>query len=164
MHNHDEHEHHHHDTGATDIPADRMATCPVTGVTIDTAEAEKLGHYRDYNGKRIYLCCATCEKLFDENPEKYTHTPHKTTELTLKEKEHVIDNISSFRFTSDQPFSWIPGQFIRVEIHHDNPDDEGTKRWFTISSTPHDGFIQVTTRVTSTTFKQALAALAVGDE
>ena len=59
---------------------------------------------------------------------------------------------------------WTPGQFIRIEIPHDNPDEEGTKRWFTISSTPHDGFIQVTTRVTSTTFKQALAALAVGDE
>ena len=43
MHNHDEHEHHHHhhDTETADIPADRMAVCPLTGDAIDTAEAEK---------------------------------------------------------------------------------------------------------------------------
>lgn len=174
MHNHDEHEHHHHhDSEAADIPVDRMAVCPVTGGAIDTAEAEKLGHFRDVDGKRIYLCCATCVQLFDKNPEQYTdhHLGHEhhhhiptTATLRLKEKEHLTDNIWVFRFTADQPLSWTPGQFIRIEIPHDNPDEEGTKRWFTISSTPHDGFIQVTTRVTSTTFKQALAALAVGDE
>lgn len=174
MHNHDEHEHHHHhDTEAADIPADRMAVCPLTGDAIDTVEAEKLGHFRDVDGKRIYFCCATCVQLFDKNPEQYTdhHLGHKhhhhiptTATLRLKEKEHLTDNIWAFRFTADQPLSWTPGQFIRIEIPHDNPDEEGTKRWFTISSTPHDGFVQVTTRVTSTTFKQALAALVVGDE
>ena len=52
MHNHDEHEHHHHhDSEAADIPVDRMAVCPVTGDAIDTAEAEKLGHFRDVDGK-----------------------------------------------------------------------------------------------------------------
>lgn len=164
MHNHDEHEHHHHhDTEATDIPADRMAVCPVTGDAIDTAEVEKLGHFRDYNGKRIYFCCATCVQLFDENPEKYAHKSHESHELTLIEKVHLVDNVWAFRFTPDQPLSWIPGQFIRVEIPHDHPDDEGTKRWFTISSTPHDGFIQITTRVTDTTFKRALATLSVGE-
>lgn len=58
MHNHDEHEHHHHhDTEAADIPADRMAVCPLTGDAIDTAEAEKLGHFRDVDGKR-FICAA----------------------------------------------------------------------------------------------------------
>lgn len=211
MHNHDEHEHH-HDTKITDIPSDHMAICPVTGDAIDTVEAEKIGHFRDYNGKRIYFCCATCVQLFDENPEKYAPTLHqclecglhyasqdtareceawckehkscsleitkqsvesqqgnkqvaslqKTTALRLLEKKHLVDNIWAFRFTPDQPLSWTPGQFIRVEITHDNPDSEGTKRWFTISSTPHDGFIQITTRITDTTFKQALAALETG--
>ena len=84
--------------------------------------------------------------------------------LRLKEKEHLADNIWAFRFTPGQPLSWTPGQFIRIEIPHDNPDKEGMKRWFTISSTPHDGFIQITTRVTDTTFKQALGALKVGEK
>lgn len=74
----------------------------------------------------------------------------------------MVDNIWAFRFEAQEPIPWTPGQFIRVELSHDNPDDEGTKRWFTISSTPHDGYIQITTRVTDTTFKQALAALPIG--
>lgn len=176
MHNHDEHEHHHHDTHdtkASDIPPERMAACPVTGDAIDTAEAEKLGHFRDVDGKRIHLCCATCVKLFDKNPEQYTdhHLGHEhhhhistTGTLRLKDKEHLTDNVWGFRFIADQPLSWTPGQFIRIEIPHDHPDEEGTKRWFTISSTPHDGFIQITTRVTDTTFKRALAALKVGEK
>lgn len=182
MHDHDEHEHdhehenenehHHHNKEVADIPADRQAVCSVTGDVFDTAEAEKLGHFRDVNGERIYFCCATCVKLFDKNPEQYTHhhlghehhhhIPMAGT-LRLKEKEHLTDNIWAFRFTVDQELSWTPGQFIRIEILHDNPDSEGTKRWFTISSTPHDGFIQITTRVTDTTFKQALGALDMGD-
>lgn len=84
--------------------------------------------------------------------------------LRLKEKEHLVDNVWAFRFTSDKAVTWTPGQFTRVEIPHDSPDEEGTKRWFTISSTPQDGFIQITTRITGSTFKQALAALEPGDE
>ena len=171
MHNH---EHHHHDTvGTNDIPAEFQATCPVTGDVIDTREAEKLGHFRDVDGKRVYLCCATCVQLFDKSPEQYAdhHLGHEhhhhiptTGVLRLKEKEHLVDNVWAFRFTLDKPMSWVPGQFIRIEIPHDNPDGEGTKRWFTISSTPHDGFIQITTRITETTFKHALATLEVGGE
>ena len=79
--------------------------------------------------------------------EHHHHIP-TTGILRLKEKEHLADNIWAFRFTPGQPLSWTPGQFIRIEIPHDNPDKEGTKRWFTISSTPHDGFMQITTRIT----------------
>lgn len=78
MHNHGKHEHHHHlDTEATDIPVDRMAVCPVTSGAADTAEAERLGHFRDVDGKRVYLCCATCVHLFDDDPEKYLHASLK---------------------------------------------------------------------------------------
>lgn len=166
MHGHD-HEHHHHHHG--DAPAvdpatldDTQAICPVTGDVVVKAEAEALGHSRHYNGQTYYFCCATCVQLFDKNPEKYTYQTHSTDTLTLTSKENLTDNIWAFRFKADTPISWTPGQFIRVELPHDNPDDEGTKRWFTISSTPHDGYIQITTRVTDTTFKQALAALPVG--
>lgn len=82
--------------------------------------------------------------------------------LTLVEKELLTDNVWAFRFKSDTPFTWIAGQFIQVELPHVNPDSEGAKRWFTISSAPYEDIIQITTRVTQSTFKQALAALPVG--
>ncbi len=82
--------------------------------------------------------------------------------MKLKEKENLIDNAWAFRFKPSQPLAWTAGQFIRVELPHDDPDDEGIKRWFTISSAPYEGIVQITTRVTDSTFKQALAALPVG--
>jgi ferredoxin-NADP reductase len=84
--------------------------------------------------------------------------------LKLKDKEHLTDNVWAFRFEPSEALSWTPGQFIRVEIPHQHPDSEGTKRWFTVSSAPSDGFMQITTRVTGTTFKQSLDAVPMGGE
>ena len=84
--------------------------------------------------------------------------------LTLQEKIHLCDNIWSFRFITNTPQRWIAGQYISVELPHDNPDGEGTKRWFTISSAPFEGFIEITTRITQSTFKQSLASLPIGSD
>jgi ferredoxin-NADP reductase len=84
--------------------------------------------------------------------------------LTLINKEHLIDNIWAFRFRPSEPLVWTAGQYIRVELPHDNPDEEGTKRWFTDSAAPYQGIMQITTRVTNSTFKQALSRLPEGGE
>jgi len=84
--------------------------------------------------------------------------------LTLLEKELLAENIWAFRFRPETPLTWVAGQFIQVKLPHDHPDAEGTKRWFTVSSAPYEGIIQITTRVTPSTFKQALAALPVGGQ
>ena len=42
-----------------------QSTCPVTGEAID----KKV--YTDYNGKRVYFCCGSCETAFRKDPEKY---------------------------------------------------------------------------------------------
>lgn len=84
--------------------------------------------------------------------------------LKLKEKEHLVDNVWAFRFEPSEPVTWTPGQYMRVELPHDQPDEEGTKRWFTVSSAPFDGIMQISTRVTDSTFKQALSKLEIGGE
>jgi ferredoxin-NADP reductase len=82
--------------------------------------------------------------------------------LTLLEKEQLIDNVWAFRFKPAEPLSFIAGQYIHVDLPHANPDAEGTERWFTNSAAPYEGIIQITTRVTDTTFKQALSKLEPG--
>lgn len=83
--------------------------------------------------------------------------------LTLLNKELLIDNVWAFRFQPSEPLTWTAGQYMRVELAHDNPDDRGTKRWFTISSAPYEGFLQITTRIVESSFKKALSQLNEGD-
>lgn len=82
--------------------------------------------------------------------------------LTLANKEHLVDNVWAFRFQPAEPLAYTAGQYVRVELPHDNPDEEGTKRWFTNSAAPYEGIVQITTRVTDSTFKQALSQLEEG--
>jgi len=158
------HEHHHSESvDPSSIDENTQAICTVTGDVVEKQEAEQVGHVRDYNGKKYYFCCKTCVTLFDKNPEKYATHHNLAMGLELIEKENLIDNVWAFRFEPTTPFTWIAGQFIRIEIPHDNPDAEGTKRWFTVSSAPYEDILQITTRVTESTFKQALAALPIGE-
>jgi ferredoxin-NADP reductase len=86
--------------------------------------------------------------------------------LTLKliRKENLTDNVWSFVFDAHPAQDWTPGQYIQVELPHDRPDNEGTKRYFTVSAAPYEGHIQITTRVSESTFKQALVNLRPGAE
>lgn len=42
-----------------------QTTCPIMGGKIDKKMSA------DYQGKRIYLCCAKCVDTFKKDPEKY---------------------------------------------------------------------------------------------
>lgn len=69
--------HHHHEHSHA-IPEDRKAFCPITNDLVDMVEAEKQGHVREYNGKKVYFCCSGCEEDFDKQAEKpIVHETHK---------------------------------------------------------------------------------------
>lgn len=83
---------------------------------------------------------------------------HVTTEAT---------NIKTFYFKSSRPVPYNAGQFIELTLPHASPDDRGVKRWFTLSSSPSQELLSITTKFApehGSTFKQALWALNVGDE
>jgi ferredoxin-NADP reductase len=84
--------------------------------------------------------------------------------LTLVEKKPEAGDAISFRFSPDVPISWQAGQYLHYVLPHTDPDDRGVERWFTIASAPHEGHIQVTTRMSEphSTFKGALNALPIG--
>ncbi len=84
--------------------------------------------------------------------------------LTLTNKTPLIDNVWAFVFEADEEMDYTAGQYVRVQLDHDNPDDEGPKRFFTNSAPPYEGVVQITTRLTGSTFKNALADLSVGDD
>jgi len=83
--------------------------------------------------------------------------------LILLEKKNIIDNVWEFKFQAVPLISWIAGQYIKVKLSHNNTDEEGDERYFTISSAPFEDIIQITTRITGSSFKKALASLGIGD-
>lgn len=74
-------------------------------------------------------------------------------------------NISTFFFEPEEPVSYTAGQFIELTIPHENPDERGIKRWFTISSSPTHELLSITTQFTKangSSFKEALRNLTSG--
>lgn len=86
--------------------------------------------------------------------------------LILHSKYNEFSDVMTFRFTPPPGFTWQAGQYMHYVLEHENVDDRGTERWFTNAAAPHEGFIQITTRIASehgSSFKAALQRLEVGD-
>jgi ferredoxin-NADP reductase len=86
------------------------------------------------------------------------------TKLTLENRRQETPDVISFQFRSDEIKKWRPGQYLHYTLDHPSPDSRGVERYFTISSAPYEGHIQITTRFSekSSSFKKALRALQVG--
>src|SRR4051794_22272390 len=81
--------------------------------------------------------------------------------------EVITDDITSFWFKTEQPLSYTAGQFTELTLTHDNPDDRGLKRWFTLSSAPGGELVSITTRRShdkGSTFKKTLWSMEAGHE
>ncbi len=85
--------------------------------------------------------------------------------LTLTEKIVRSSDCTSFCFAPANKIDWHAGQYMQFTLPHQNPDERGINRFFTISSAPHEGFVMITTRFAfdkSSTFKKALFSLEKG--
>lgn len=76
-----------------------------------------------------------------------------------------VENVYSFYFEPTEKIFWKPGQFLVYKLVHDNPDLRGKQRFFTISSSPFEEKIVITTKIIddSSTFKKKLFSLKKGD-
>lgn len=85
--------------------------------------------------------------------------------LTFKNIKDEVGNVKTFVFEPEAPVRWTPGQFIHYTLPHQNQDDRGDERWFTISSAPFEKDIHITTRIFDehSSFKQQLLQLKPGD-
>ncbi|OGE64673.1 hypothetical protein A3J13_02275 [Candidatus Daviesbacteria bacterium RIFCSPLOWO2_02_FULL_36_8] len=84
--------------------------------------------------------------------------------LKLKEKKQESEDVVSFLFEPN--FKFEAGQYLEWTLPHPKPDSRGVRRFFTISSSPTEGFLMITTRFAekSSTFKSALKKLESGQE
>lgn len=87
--------------------------------------------------------------------------------VTLDHTEDVAKNIRTFWFKPPKPVRYTAGQFIEMTLPHANPDERGIKHWFTLSSSPSEKLISITTKHAVervSTFKQVLFGLEPGAE
>lgn len=87
--------------------------------------------------------------------------------VTFDRIEKTALNIYSFYFNCDPLPRYNAGQFIELKLPHDNKDKRGDKRWFTLSSSPTEPQLAITTKIlpeNSSSFKTALQAMSSGTE
>lgn len=83
--------------------------------------------------------------------------------LTINDIRQETERVSTFIFSSDSPFEYRAGQHISVRLPHENPDNRGTIRSFSLSSSPTEDYLSITTNRGESSFKKKLFSLSVGD-
>lgn len=84
----------------------------------------------------------------------------RTYEVAFQERLDTAPGTGTFRFTKPTGYTFAPGQFLSLALS--TRDGEQTKH-FTHDEAPADPYLEITTRLTGSAFKDALLALAAGD-
>lgn len=83
--------------------------------------------------------------------------------LEFDHKNKLNENTFEFYFNKPKNFKFKSGQYIKLSLDIKNPDSRGSSRYFTISSSPNEDFLTITTRIIKSSFKKNLATLKKGD-
>ncbi len=80
--------------------------------------------------------------------------------LILKEKVQTAPGVFDFVFQANKKINFEPGQFMEWTLGHNNVDNRGNRRYFTIASSPTEDTIRLGVKFSSersSSFKTALA-------
>lgn len=79
-------------------------------------------------------------------------------------KEDIAAGTKAFHFEKPEGFSFIAGQYLNWKlIDPKETDEEGTRRFFSITASPHEADLFFTTRMRDTAFKRQIDQLKPGD-
>lgn len=85
--------------------------------------------------------------------------------VTFDHAESVAKNIKTFWFRPERPVNYTAGQFTEIHFPHDPADQRGIRRWFTLSSSPTEAMVAITTRFArseGSSFKKQLEIMRPG--
>jgi ferredoxin-NADP reductase len=81
--------------------------------------------------------------------------------------QQEADDIVTYYFDPQYRVQYTAGQFAELTIPHSVPDEKGIKRWFTLSSSPTQSLLSITTQISTvdrSSYKTALQQLTHGVE
>lgn len=88
----------------------------------------------------------------------------KKFEFPFIKKERIANNTFTFHFKREGKFNFIAGQYFRISLPIEKPDQRGSSRYFTISSpNTNKEEIQITTKILKSSFKKKLHSLKKGN-
>ncbi len=94
-------------------------------------------------------------------------SPKYFAKLSLLQKKQLASGIYELIFSSTKKLQNIPGQYMEWTLPHSPSDNRGTRRYFTIASSPTESDIKIGVRVSQekgSSFKKQLLALKAGDD
>ena len=86
-------------------------------------------------------------------------------EARFIKKEQMTADFTTFWFQSERPVRYQAGQFVELTLPH-AADERGERRWFTLSSSPTEELLSITTRLVpkKSSYKTQLTDLQPGDK
>lgn len=94
------------------------------------------------------------------NLASFVMMPRVKTLLRLRERFAWGKVTEDFIFVPERGFNYRPGQYIELTLPHHGPDSRGSRRYFTLASSPTEATLQIGIRFydNGSSFKQALRA------
>lgn len=83
-------------------------------------------------------------------------------DLSLISSHDEVENVRTFVFET-KDVQWVAGQSQAYVLPQAGESEKDNQHWFTISSAPSEGTVNISTRISESPFKQALNALKPGD-
>lgn len=86
--------------------------------------------------------------------------------LKLQEKRKIAFDIWDFVFTAQKELLLTPGQYMEWTLFQKNPDSRGSRRYFTLASSPTENEIRLGIKfpIEVSSFKKSLFSLPIGGE
>ncbi len=88
-------------------------------------------------------------------------------QVVFDHAEPITPTVKTLWFRPERPVRYVAGQFTELHLPHNKADDRGIRRWFTLSSSPTEQLLAITTRLEpqgGSSFKRQLAKLRPGDK
>ena len=101
------------------------------------------------------------------NAFAYTFRIRRKLFLKLQSKRLIAENTWEFVFSKPEGFSFEAGQYVEWMLPHEKKDSRGTRRYFTIASSPTESVVRLALKVmpsAGSTYKQALMKMDEGEE
>jgi ferredoxin-NADP reductase/Na+-translocating ferredoxin:NAD+ oxidoreductase RnfD subunit len=91
----------------------------------------------------------------------YLVSPKTKLVLQLREKVRIATDVYDFLFMPQRKLAFAPGQYMEWTLGHDDPDNRGNRRYFTLASSPTEDHIRLGVKFSgeSSSFKQAMLAM-----